>query len=102
MILMFLGTLPCAYPVEEWPVEEEEECVDGGFVLQLAEEALVAVVDILVLELLYRVNCDVDDVLIELRQFEDMTELALDPTSRPLRVLFGEIARGAFPDDLFS
>jgi hypothetical protein len=100
--LIFLGTCPSAYLVEEWPVEEEEEYVDGGFVLQLAE---VAVVDMLVLELLYRVNCDVDEVLIELRQFEDMTELALDPTSRPLRVLFGETARGAFglyPGDLFS
>jgi len=57
----------------------------------------VAVVDILrVLELLYRVNADVevlalDVVLIELRQFD--TELVLDPAGRPLRVLFGEIAR---------
>jgi hypothetical protein len=75
--------------------------VDEGLtlVLQLAEETLVAVVDILrVLELLYRVNADVevlalDVVLIELRQFDDTTELALDPAGRPLRVLFGEIAR---------
>jgi hypothetical protein len=77
--------------------------VEEAFVLQLAEETLVAVVDILVLELLYRVNCD---VLIELRQFEDTIELALDPTGRPLRVLFGEIVRGTFgglyPGDLFS
>ena len=59
----------------------------------------MAVVDILrALELLYRVNADVevlalDVVLIELRQLEDTTELALDPAGRPLRVLFGEIAR---------
>ena len=68
-------------------------------VLQLAEETLVAVVDTLrVLELLYRVNADVevlalDVVLIELRQLEDTTELALDPAGRPLRVLLGEMAR---------
>lgn len=82
-------------------MEGEEECVDEGLtlVLQLAEETLVAVVDTLrVLELLYRVNADVevlalDVVLIELRQLEDTTELALDPAGRPLRVLFGEIAR---------
>jgi hypothetical protein len=74
--------------------------VDEGLtlVLQLAEETLVAVVDILrALELLYRVNADVEVlalevVLIELRQFDDTTELA-DPAGRPLRVLFGEIAR---------
>jgi len=75
--------------------------VDEGLtlVLQLVEETLVAVVDILrILELLYRVNADVEVlalevVLIELRQFDDTTELALDPAGRPLRVLFGEIAR---------
>jgi len=75
--------------------------VDGGLtpVLQLPEETLVAMVDTLrVLELLYRVNADVevlalDVVLIELRQFAETTELALDPAGRPLRVLFGEIAR---------
>lgn len=96
MILMFLGILPCAELVEG-----EEECVDEGFtpVLQLAEDTLVAIVDTLrVLELLYRVNADVevlalDVVLIELRQFAETTELVLDPAGRPLRVLFGEIAR---------
>jgi hypothetical protein len=35
-----------------------------------------------------------EEVLIELRQLEDTTELALEPTvRRPLRVLLGEIAR---------
>jgi len=94
MILMFLGILPFAYPVEC-------EKVEAGFTLvrQLAEETLVAVVEMLrALELLYLVNADVDvpallDVLIELRQFDDTTELALDPIGRPLRVLFGETAR---------
>jgi len=68
-------------------------------VRQLAEETLVAVVEMLrALELLYLVNADVDvpallDVLIELRQFDDTTELALDPIGRPLRVLFGDTAR---------
>jgi hypothetical protein len=74
---------------------------DGGFtpVRQLAEETLVAVVEILrVLELLYRVKADVevpalDVVLIELRQLLDIIELALDATGRPLRVLLGETAR---------
>jgi hypothetical protein len=81
-------------------VEGEEECVDEGLtpVLQLAEETLVATVDTLrVLELLYRVNADVEvlalDVVLILRQFDEATELALDPAGRPLRVLFGEIAR---------
>ena len=81
--LMFLGILP-------YVEEGEVECVDEGLTLvrQLAEETLVAVVDILrALELLYRVNADVevlalDVVLVELRQF-----------GRPLRMLFGEIAR---------
>jgi len=68
-------------------------------VRQLAEETLVAVVEMLrALELLYLVNAEVDvpallDVLIELRQFDDTTELALDPIGRPLRVLFGDTAR---------
>lgn len=70
------------------------------FVLQLGvEEILVAVVDTLrVLELLYRVNADVDvpalDVaLVELRQLPEATELALDARGRPLRVLLGDTAR---------
>lgn len=91
---MFLGMLPCEYPVEE-------EKVEGGLTLvrQLADDTLVAVVEmLLVLELLYRVKADVDvpaldDVLIELRQFDDTTELALDPIGRPLRVLFGDTGR---------
>jgi hypothetical protein len=84
-------------------------------VRQLAELTLVAVVLTLrALELLYRVNADVDvpallDVLIELRQFADTTELADDDTAAPrpappplrlssapvapLRVLFGDTAR---------
>lgn len=80
---------------------------------QLAELTLVAVVLTLrALELLYLVNADVDvpallDVLIELRQFADTTELADDDTAAPrpappllssapvapLRVLFGDTAR---------
>lgn len=66
---------------------------------QLVEETLVAVVDILrELELLYRVNAEVDVpalevVLIELRQLVETIELALDATGRPLRVLLGEMAR---------
>jgi len=75
--------------------------VEEGLTLvrQLADETLVAVVDtLLALELLYRVKADVEvpaleDVLIELRQFDDTTEEALDPIGRPLRVLFGETAR---------
>jgi len=67
-------------------------------VRQLVAETLVAVVEMLrVLELLKRVNAEVDVpalevVLIELRQFEETTELALDPMGRPLRVLLGEMA----------
>jgi len=94
MILMFLGR--AAYP----------ELLlagggGGGFtpVRQLVDDTLVAVVDMLrVLELLYRVKAEVevpalDVVLIELRQLPEITELALDATGRPLRVLLGEIAR---------
>lgn len=68
-------------------------------VLQLFEETLVAAVDTLrTLELLYRVNAELDMlafevVLIELRQLPDAIELALEAKGRPLRVLFGEIAR---------
>lgn len=68
--------------------------------LQLVLDTLVAVVEILrMLELLYRVNAEVDVpalevVLIELRQFPDTIELALEATGpRPLLVLLGEIAR---------
>jgi hypothetical protein len=44
------------------------------------------------------VNAELDTlafelVLIELRQLFDATELALEASGRPLRVLFGEIAR---------
>lgn len=66
----------------------------------------MAVVDtLLALELLYLVNADVEVpalelvavLLIELRQFEEITELALEPTVPPgrmlLRVLFGDVAR---------
>lgn len=66
---------------------------------QLAEDTLVAVVEMLLaLELLYRVKAEVEvpaleEVLMELRQFEETTELALDPIGRPLRVLFGDTAR---------
>lgn len=69
------------------------------FVRQLVDDTLVAVVDMLrELELLYRVNAEVDvpalDVVpIELRQLVDTTELALDAKGRPLRVLLGETAR---------
>ena len=72
---------------------------DFKFVRQLAEDTLVAIVDMLrELELLYRVNAEVDvpalDVVpIELRQLVETTELVLDVKGRPLRVLFGEIAR---------
>lgn len=59
---------------------------------------------LLALELLYLVNADVDVpalelvvLLIELRQLDEMTELALEPTVAPgrmlLRVLFGDVAR---------
>lgn len=66
---------------------------------QLVEDTLVAVVEMLrELLLLYRVKAEVDVpalevVLMELRQLLDTIELALDATGRPLRVLFGEIAR---------
>ena len=59
----------------------------------------MAAVDTLpMLELLYLVNADVevpalDVVLIELRQLLEVMELALDAKGRPLRVLFGEVAR---------
>jgi len=92
MILMFLGN--AAYP--EWL---EGFVEGGGFVLQLVLDTLVAVVDtLLTLELLYLVNADVDVpaldvVLIELRQFEETTELALEARGRPLLVLFGDTAR---------
>jgi len=48
--------------------------------------------------LLYLVKADVDvpaldEVLIELRQLDETTELPLEATGRPLRVLWGEIAR---------
>lgn len=80
--------------------------MEAGLTLvrQLVEETLVAVVDMLrVLELLKRVKAEVDVpaldvVLIELRQLEDTTELALETTGRPLRVLLGEIARGSGRD----
>jgi len=87
---MFLGRLLCGYPVDEEDVEE-----GLTLVRQFSEERLVPVVDtLLMLELLYRVEADVEvapleDVLVEL---EDTTELALDPIKRPLRVLFGETA----------
>lgn len=67
-------------------------------VRQLAEDMLVASVDMLrVLELLYRVNAEVDVpaldmVLIEVRQLLDAMELALEARGRPLRALFGETA----------
>lgn len=75
--------------------------MDGCFTLalQLVAETLVAVVEILrMLELLYRVNAEVDVpalevVLIELRQLPEAIEEALEPMGRPLRVLLGEMAR---------
>jgi hypothetical protein len=84
--------------------------VDPGltFVRQLVDETLVAVVETLrVLELLKRVNAEVevpalDVVLIELRQLDDTTELALDATGRPLRVLLGDTARGSGRDAQWS
>jgi len=94
IILTFLGR-----PGWEAWYEDEEE---GGYfplVRQLFEETLVAAVDTLrTLELLYRVNAELDMlafevVLIELRQLPDATELALEASGRPLRVLLGEIAR---------
>jgi hypothetical protein len=68
-------------------------------VRQLVEDTLVAVVETLrKLELLYRVKAEVevpalDVVLIELRQFPETIELALDATGRALRVLLGETPR---------
>lgn len=68
-------------------------------VRQLAEDTLVAAVEtLLTLELLYRVKAEVevsalDVVLMELRQFPETMELALDATGRPLRVLLGETPR---------
>lgn len=78
-------------------LDEMEGCF--ALVLQLAADTLVAVVEMLrMLELLYRVKAEVDVpalevVLIELRQFPDTIELALEATGRPLLVLLGEIAR---------
>lgn len=66
---------------------------------QLVADTLVAVVETLrKLELLYRVNAEVevpalDAVDTELRQFPETIELALEATGRPLRTLFGEMAR---------
>lgn len=74
-------------------------------VRQLAEDTDVAVVDTLrVLELLYRVNAEVDVpallvVLMELRQLFDIPEatlLADEPAPAVRLVLCGEIARSAF------
>lgn len=79
-------------------------------VRQLVDETLVAVVEMLrVLPLLKRVNAEVEVpalevVLIELRQLDEATELALDPMGRPLRVLLGETAlwSGGERDDHWS
>ena len=67
---------------------------------QLPEDKLVAAVDTLrMLPLLYRVNAEVDvpALDIELRQFDDAIddaiELALEARGRPLRVLVGEMPR---------
>lgn len=66
---------------------------------QLVEDTLVAAVETLrMLELLYRVKAEVevpalDVVLIELRQFPETIELALDATGRALRVLLGDTPR---------
>lgn len=66
------------------------------------DETLVAVVEmLLLLELLKRVKAEVDVpalevVLVELRQFPETIELALEATGRPeppLRVLLGEAPR---------
>jgi len=79
--------------------EWTDDWADLTLVRQLVEDTLVAVVEMLrELLLLYRVKAEVDVpalevVLIELRQLPDTIELALDATGRPLRVLFGEIAR---------
>lgn len=82
----------------------EDDEVDDGLTLvrQLADETLVAVVEMLrELELLYLVKAEVEapaleEVLMELRQFPDTTELALEATGRPLRELRGDSSR--FPD----
>jgi len=76
---------------------------EGGlpFVRQLLFDTLVAVVDMLrMLELLYLVNADVDVpaldvVLIELRQFVETIELALEATvgCRELYMLLGDRPR---------
>jgi len=94
MILIFLGTLENAERLED-------DEVDDGLTLvrQLADETLVAVVEMLrELELLYLVKAEVEVpalevVLMELRQFPDTTELALEATGRPLRELRGDSSR---------
>lgn len=63
---------------------------------QLPEDRLVAAVATLrTLPLLYRVKADVDvpALDIELRQFDDAMEFALEARGRPLRVLVGETPR---------
>jgi hypothetical protein len=65
---------------------------------QLEPDMLVAAVEILrVLELLYRVNADVEPMLeeVELLQLLEVTELALDARCCPLLriLLLGEVAR---------
>jgi len=82
-------------------------CCPGPGVLfcarQLDDETLVAAVDTLrMLELLYRVNADVDvdalDVVdMELRQLLECVELALDAVGLPLRMLVGDTPRFAPP-----
>ena len=98
---MFLGTAetPVLPEYVLLALDEMEGCLTL-VVLQLVLDTLVAVVETLrMLELLYRVNADVDVpalevVLIELRQFPDTIELALEATGpRPLLVLLGGIAR---------
>lgn len=79
----------------------EDDEVDDGLTLvrQLADETLVAVVEMLrELELLYLVKAEVEvpaleEVLMELRQFPDTTELALEAEGRPLRELRGDSSR---------
>ena len=100
---MFLGMPPAAYELGDVEEGATDENVDEGLTLvrQLADDMLVAVVDILLaLELLYLVNADVDVpallvVLIELRQFDDTMDEALDVIGAPLpvRVLLGDTAR---------
>lgn len=81
-------------------MEDEEEWGHLPPVRQEVDDTLVAVVEILLLlELLKRVKAEVDVpalevVLIELRQFPETMELALEATGRPeLRVLLGETPR---------